>query len=142
MQLNERFKKIRKDQNLSQAAFGKLLGVSRDVVNNVEQARARLADDTLAKLAMVFNVDLNWLVLERGEPYLAVSDSENAESEAKNAALLVVAELLDQLPDSSAALIRNVCAEYLRSQEKKIGEDSIFTKRDGAVNEIADSLES
>ena len=123
MQLNERFKKIRKDQKLSQAAFGKLLGVSRDVVNNVEQARARLADDTLAKLATVFNVDLNWLVLERGEPYLKTRDPQE-EDVAKNAALSVVSELLDQLPDSSAALIRNMCAEYLRSQEKKIGESS------------------
>ena len=121
MQLNERFKKIRKDQKLSQAAFGKLLGVSRDVVNNVEQARARLADDTLAKLATVFNVDLNWLVLERGEPYLKTRDPQE-EDAAKNAALSVVSELLDQLPDSSAALIRNMCAEYLRSQEKKLAE--------------------
>lgn len=136
MQLNERFKKIRKDQKLSQAAFGKLLGVSRDVVNNVEQARARLADDTLAKLATVFNVDLNWLVLERGEPYLKTRDPQE-DAAAKNAALSVVSELLDQLPDSSAALIRNMCAEYLRSQEKKIGGNSISA----GGNEVTDSLE-
>ena len=121
MQLHERFKKIRKDQKLSQTAFGKLLGVSRDAVNSIEHSRARLADETVVKLATIFNVDLNWLFLERGEPYLKTNDPQ-AEDAAKNAALSVVSELLDQLPDSSAALIRNMCAEYLRSQEKKMAE--------------------
>lgn len=136
MQLHERFKKIRKDQKLSQTAFGKLLGVSRDAVNNIEHSRARLADETVVKLATIFNVDLNWLFLERGEPYLKTSDPQ-AEDAAKNAALSVVSELLDQLPDSSAALIRNMCAEYLRSQEKKIGGNSISA----GCDEVTDSLE-
>ena len=39
--------------------------------------------------------------------------------------------------DSNAALIRNMCVEYLRSQEKKIGGNSISAGRD----EVTDSLE-
>lgn len=73
MNLGERVKQIRKDISLSQDAFGDSLGVSRDVIKNLENNRIKNISDALLRLiCRTYNVSYQWLTEEIGEPYVQV----------------------------------------------------------------------
>lgn len=66
MELHERIKKLRKEHlNLSQEAFGKKLGVSRSVINNIERNCLARPEQKLSLIKLMckeFNINENWLL--------------------------------------------------------------------------------
>ncbi len=68
--LYQRIKEVRKCLNLSQKEFGSRLGVSRDVVANIEYRRVKPTKIFLQQLCMVFHVNRNWLESGEGEMFL------------------------------------------------------------------------
>lgn len=75
MNVSSRVKEIRKVKNLSQAAFGKFLGVSRDVINNIENNRVELSEVMLKALCSEFAVSEKWLRTGEGQMFI---EDENA----------------------------------------------------------------
>lgn len=73
MEIYERIRYLRKDEfKLSQAAFGQRLGVSRDVVNNIENNRLAKPGqkEPLYKLiCKEFHINEEWLMTGVGNPY-------------------------------------------------------------------------
>ena len=67
----DRIKEIRKAHGLSQAAFGDKLGVSRDVINNLELGRVVPTDLIINMICAKFGVDENWLRTGDGDMYTA-----------------------------------------------------------------------
>jgi transcriptional regulator with XRE-family HTH domain len=65
----ERIKKLRAVLRLTQADFGKRLGVSRDVINNLERARVEPKDVFLDHLCLIFGVRKQWLTNAEGEMF-------------------------------------------------------------------------
>lgn len=63
----ERIKELRKALKLSQTEFGKRLGVSRDVINNIENGRVELKEYLIKTIVSVFNVSADWLRTGEGE---------------------------------------------------------------------------
>lgn len=59
--MNERIRLLREDKSLSRAAFGKKLGVSGDVINNLERGRVELKDHMLKLICAEFSVSEDWL---------------------------------------------------------------------------------
>lgn len=59
--MNERIRLLREDKALSRAAFGKKLGVSGDVINNLERGRVELKDHMLKLICAEFSVNEDWL---------------------------------------------------------------------------------
>lgn len=72
--ISERIKFIRKDLKLTQEAFGEKLGVSRDVINNLERDRVDIKEPMKKLICRIFNVDYFWLTEGTGEPYIGVPD--------------------------------------------------------------------
>lgn len=70
--MNERIKLIRKHNNLSQAAFGMQLGVSRDVINNIEQGRNKtpISELMISHIIHTYNVNPEWLRNGTGDMFL------------------------------------------------------------------------
>lgn len=66
--MNERIKKFRESMNLSRAAFGEKLGISGDVVNNMERGRANIGEDRIKLICSIFSVNEEWLRTGEGEP--------------------------------------------------------------------------
>lgn len=72
----ERLVKVRKDLNLNQVAFAKLLHISRSQLGNLETGKRDLNDQTLHILCTECNVSEKWLLTGAGDPYnQAVIDS-------------------------------------------------------------------
>lgn len=67
--MKERLRMLREELHLSRAAFGEKLGVSGDVINNLERGRVELKDPMLSLIIRTFGVSLEWLRDGEGEMF-------------------------------------------------------------------------
>ena len=67
--MSDRIKAIRKALGLSQREFGERLGVSRDVVSNLEYGRVYPKELTLRHICKLYGVNLHWLQTGEGEMF-------------------------------------------------------------------------
>jgi transcriptional regulator with XRE-family HTH domain len=67
--LNKRIEEIRKYYELTRAAFGERLGVSGDVINNLERGRVEVKDHIFKLICKEFNVNETWLRTGEGEMF-------------------------------------------------------------------------
>ena len=74
--MNERIRMVREAAGLSQTAFGARLGVSRDVVNNLERGRVDIKDHFVKLICAEFQVDENWLRTGEGGEGPIYNESE------------------------------------------------------------------
>lgn len=65
--MNERIRLLREELRLSRAAFGKKLGVSGDVVNNMERGRVDIKEHMIKLICSCCGVDEDWLRTGNGE---------------------------------------------------------------------------
>lgn len=66
--MNERIKILRESMELSRAAFGKCLGISGDMVNNMERGRVEIREDRIKLICSTFNINEDWLRTGEGNP--------------------------------------------------------------------------
>lgn len=76
--INDRIKIVRKSLNLSQPEFGKRIGVSRDVIANIERTTGTVTPNEilLQHICSVYNVDPIWLETGEGEMFHKPDDRE------------------------------------------------------------------
>lgn len=61
--IGNRIREVRNNFNLSQSDFGKKIGVSRDVINNLELARLKKDPEALIRLiCKTYDVNYGWLM--------------------------------------------------------------------------------
>lgn len=70
MSIAKRVAMIRKSNNLTQKEFGEKLGVSRDVIFNIESERVKAKDLFLTHLSDIFNVNKEWILTGEGEMFI------------------------------------------------------------------------
>lgn len=70
MTANERVRELRKTLDLSQTKFGEKLGVSKDVVVNIELERVELKELMLNLICKTFNVNPLWILEGQGEMFI------------------------------------------------------------------------
>lgn len=59
--MHERIKLLRETVGLSQAAFGQRIGVSRDVINNLERGRVEIKDHIVKLICAEYKTSETWL---------------------------------------------------------------------------------
>lgn len=74
--MNERLKALRETLNMTRSAFGDKLGISGDVVNNLERGRVEIKEDRIKLICSVFDVNEEWLRTGNGEMFIE-PDREN-----------------------------------------------------------------
>lgn len=74
--IKERIKELRKAHKLSQTAFGEVLGVSRDVINNIENGRVEPSELIIKMIVNEFGVNTQWLVNGEGDMIAALNRDE------------------------------------------------------------------
>lgn len=94
MSINDRIKQLRKSLNLSQTDFGKKLGVSRDVINNLDRSVVDPKPLILEHICSVYNVNPDWLMHGTGEMFLERDSGDE------------IAEFLSSLLDDDDTSIR------------------------------------
>ena len=123
--MNNRIKEIRSHFNLSRAAFGEKIGVSGDVINNLERGRVEAKDHMILLICKEYNVNEEWLRTGEGEMLLP-TDRE------KDLAILSVKYLTD-VPDSFRRRFISYLARMTDEQWKMV---------EDMVNELATKKES
>jgi transcriptional regulator with XRE-family HTH domain len=100
MTIAKRIKRLRQEQNMTQADLGNKLGVHQKQVSAYERGINVPSTDVLIKLAEVFNVTLDYLAFEaKGQPAkLNIQDRE----------LLRRFEALDKLSDNEKNLAKEI----------------------------------
>lgn len=73
--IGNRIKTLRKALNLSQVAFGKNLGVSRDVINNAELERATISQLFIKAISSEYNINEEWLISGKGKMFKETNES-------------------------------------------------------------------
>lgn len=72
--MNERIKQLRSMMNLSQEEFGKLLGISKSGVSDIEAGRRKVTEQHIIMLKM-HNVSENWIRTGAGNPIVKTPSS-------------------------------------------------------------------
>lgn len=108
----ERIKKLRKELGVTQTAFGKKLGVSVDVIKNLEYKRTSPSDIFLDHICEVYHVNREWLCGTSEVMFVHPSDDS-----------VLVEHLLDQANASPA--VRSLLHSWLQlpPDKRKILED-------------------
>ena len=79
MEIHERIKAVRKTVGISQAEFGKRVGISRDAVNNIENGRLKRPEqkEPLYRLICTeFAINEQWLRTGEGDMFAPLSREE------------------------------------------------------------------
>lgn len=73
--MNERLRLLREEIGISRAAFGQRIGVSGDVINNLERGRVEIKEHILKLICSEFSVNEDWLRTGIGEMFLKTPSS-------------------------------------------------------------------
>lgn len=103
--MNQRIKEIRNILNLSQREFGEKLGVSRDVISNIEYGRVGAKKVFVQLLCTTYNINEDWILTGQGEMFLKISSDEQNISEAINIFKALSPELQDYALKQIKALL-------------------------------------
>lgn len=105
--IGERIKQLRDSLEKSQAAFGDDLGVSRDVINNLERDRVNITEDRLLLISKTYGVRYEWIKTGDLPMYPPESDGflekvtriMEGESPNKRRAIEMIMDMPDELLD-------------------------------------------
>ena len=122
--MKERFKLIRKKEHLSQTEFGKILGVSRDVIGNIEYGRVEPKTLLINHLCDVFNVNKNWLLTGIGEMYLIPEEDKELSKimlnlSKRNPELYILVSKIEKLDNDYLDIINSLVEKFLEKQKKQ-----------------------
>lgn len=74
--LKDRIRQVRKDAGLTQEKFGDAIGVSKMAVTYYENGNRTPQASTVKLISARFNVNEEWLLTGRGEPYGPVTKNQ------------------------------------------------------------------
>ena len=95
--MKDRIKKVRKDAELTRAAFGERLGVSMNYIYMVESGRKNASATLTREICRQFGVRETWLRTGEGEPYRDLTPALDAADRVRR--------LIVDRPDSVAAAV-------------------------------------
>lgn len=110
--MNDRIRQIRETLNLSRSGFGKRIGVSGDVVNNLERGRVEAKDYIIKLICAEFRVSETWLRNGNGEMFRqdneSILDRLSSEYKMTERERAVIAAFLKLDENGRAAILQYV----------------------------------
>ena len=114
--MNTRIEKVRKNFGKTRASFGEKIGVSGDVINNLERGRVEIKDHMVLLICEKFHVNEKWLRYGEGE-MLAPTKRESEIAE-------LTMQCLEDEPDSFRNRLVSTLARLSEDEWKVL--DKIF----------------
>lgn len=109
--MKERIKKIRNNLKMSRTTFGEKIGVSGDVINNLERGRAEIKEPIIKLICNEFHASEEWLRTGQGEMF--------KEDLIKNEVGYYIEELLEDYKDNPFYdMVINMVKTYAELDEK------------------------
>lgn len=102
--MSDRIKAVREALGLSQREFGERLGVSRDVISNIEYNRVQPKDIFIRHICELYKVSEQWLKTGSGEMF----DSSPEEDGRIDEAVLIFKSLRPEFQDFALEQIRKL----------------------------------
>ena len=102
--MNKRIEKARKSLSMSRAAFGEKMGVSGDVINNLERGRVEAKEHMVKLICQTFGLNEEWLRTGKGEMFL----SEDTESDIAKLTVDLLNEPQDSFKCRYVSLLANM----------------------------------
>ncbi|MGO0904957.1 helix-turn-helix domain-containing protein [Clostridioides difficile] len=119
--ISTRIRKIRKDANLSQPAFGEKLGVSKDVISNIEYNRVEPKPLFINYMCDVFNVNKEWLLNGVGNMYISAEDD------------ILLGEALAYITTCENEKLKKIVIDLCKLEDIYV--DAICTTIDGIISD-------
>lgn len=119
--MNERIRMLREDKEMTRAAFGQRLGVSGDVINNLERGRVEIKDHIVKLICAEYGVNEEWL-RDGKEPMYIEPETFNLDEFARargasDLELKVVKAYFELDPDIRKMLIEHFKMELTDSSD-------------------------
>ena len=102
--MNKRIKKLRESQSMTRAAFGEKIGVSGDVINNIERGRVKEKEHMVMLICQTFGVNEEWLRTGKGEMFL----TEDLESDLAKLTVNLLDEPADSFKNRLVSMLANM----------------------------------
>lgn len=124
--VNERLFQLRNELGLSRAKFGAKLGVSLDVIKNLDTGKTKPKPEFIALVCKIYNVSPSWLATGEGEMFMPKSEEQEIESIFTNAQcedprkyklLKVLARTIAELPDEAVSAVCDYAKQILNVPE-------------------------
>ena len=120
--MNKRIEEVRKHFRYSRAFFGKEIGVSGDVINNLERGRVEIKEHMILLICKKFNVNENWLRTGEGEMFIP----ESRDNELARLTADILTEESDSFKSRFVSLLARMTDEEWLLLEKMV--DSLTKK--------------
>ncbi|EJW19028.1 helix-turn-helix domain-containing protein [Paenibacillus alvei] len=104
--MNSRIKAIREHLGLSQREFGEKLGVSRDVISNLEYNRVQPKELLIKHICELYSVNEKWLLSGEGDMFV----EEQPHNKKLEEALAIFKELQPDFQDYALDQIKKLSA--------------------------------
>lgn len=142
MKISDKIKEIRKEHSLSQTEFGEKIGVSRDVIKNIELDlnKKGIPYNIIKLICCTFGINEDWLLYGTGEKYIQDKDSIVDDLANKYNLSLCGKQILKtylELSDDKKAVIDEFIEQLLDNyNEIKTSDDDYvtFVAADGIIN--------
>jgi len=126
----ERIKILRKSLKLSQSSFGEKIGVSRDVIKNLELNLVDVKEHFIKLICNEFNVNEDWLRTGEGEMFKEVPEEDEVaayvaellEDDGENPLFTLIKEIMhtyDQLDNKSKDVMKDYFSRLLNNLNAK-----------------------
>lgn len=112
--MNKRIEKARKSLSMTRAAFGEKIGVSGDVINNLERGRVEAKEHMVLLICQTFGLNEEWLRTGKGEMFL----SEDMESDIAKLTVDLLTQPSDSFKCRFVSLLANMSDEEWNFMER------------------------
>lgn len=116
--MNKRIEEVRKYNKLTRAAFGERIGVSGDVINNLERGRVEIKDHIIRLICMEYNINETWLRTGEGEMFLP----ESRDDEIAKFTATLLKEESDSFKNRLVATLAKMTEDEWEILERKMRE--------------------
>ena len=143
LQNHEKIKYLRTYLNMTQTEFGKRLGVSIDVIKNLEYNRARFSDLLLNHMFDVYHVNREWWETGEGEPVEPATASEYDEIISQLKTKPAIRSILNcwaRMNDEQQQFLENYVEDILADYQRQLADAEADKLRETA-EKLADSIE-
>ena len=124
--LNARVREVRNALGISQTEFGARIGVSIDVIKNIENNRTTPSDLLLNHMCEIHHVNRAWLETGEGEMFAPTTEqAETAkliESISDSTAMRSLLATWAQLSDENKAVFEQFAADYVEDYNRRKAE--------------------